>query len=245
MSSSETIIIIPCYNEELRLKTEEFQQYVKSTSYKLLFVNDGSKDGTLGVLQKLQKSSENIFVLNLEKNQGKGNAVRLGLLEAIKLGADKVCFLDADLSTPLSEMTRLIKTFEVKNPLVVMGSRIALLGNNIRRKAYRHYLGRLFATIASMALGIPVYDTQCGAKIFKVTEQLKLVLASPFTYPWVFDVELIGRLLFFGNGKYTEKNFLEVPLEIWEDVHGSKLKPSHMVSSGLALVKLGIKFRKQ
>ena len=106
-----------------------------------------------------------------------------------------------------------------------MGSRVRLLGRTIARSPVRHYLGRVFATFASLALDLPVYDTQCGAKVIRVTPGLLAALARPFRSAWVLDVELIGRLL---QGSATAEPvpasaFEEVPLLEYRDAPGSKV----------------------
>jgi dolichyl-phosphate beta-glucosyltransferase len=108
----------------------------------------------------------------------------------------------------------------------VFGSRVARLGSSIERNAWRHYLGRAYATVASIALGITVYDTQCGAKVFRVNETLVAALAEPFRSSWAFDVELLGRLLRGTPSTPGEPvtSFVEVPLDTWRDVAGSKLR---------------------
>ena len=92
--------------------------------------------------------------------------------------------------------------------------------------AWRHYLGRAYATLASMALGISVYDTQCGAKVFRVNETFVDALVQPFPSQWTLDVELLHRLL--GGGAAVPglpaTAFAELPLETWRDVGGSKLR---------------------
>src|SRR5204862_482251 len=85
------------------------------------------------------------------------------LARALDRGAEVVGYVDADLSTPVAEVARLLDEMEQRGVAVVMGARVALLGTAIQRRALRHYLGRLFATAASIILGLPVYDTQCGA----------------------------------------------------------------------------------
>jgi hypothetical protein len=101
---------------------------------------------------------------------------------------------------------------------VVIGARVGLMGHRIDRKVLRHYAGRIFATITSLVLGFDVYDTQCGAKVFANTPLLHRALATPFLGRWSFDVELLGRLAVEGID-----GFLEVPLDEWHDVGGSKL----------------------
>ena len=76
-----------------------------------------------------------------------------------------------------------------------------MMGTDIRRSAVRHYTGRLFATAGSLVLGVPVYDTQCGAKAFRVTDALRAALAEPFVSRWAFDVEVLGRLLRSTDGR--------------------------------------------
>ena len=132
--------------------------------------------------------------MRLASNQGKAEAVRRGILEAITDGPALVGFWDADLSTPLTVVDDFLDV-AAKRPDVdlILGSRVLLMGRDIRRRARRHYVGRVFATAASLALDLPVYDTQCGAKVFRVNEALRRVMSAPFRSPWVFDVEILAR----------------------------------------------------
>ena len=78
--------------------------------------------------------------------------------------------MDADLSTPFDELARLIDRLGRDERLTtVLGSRFRRLGADIQRSELRHYTGRVYATLASMALGVGIYDTQCGAKAFRAT----------------------------------------------------------------------------
>jgi hypothetical protein len=110
---------------------------------------------------------------------------------------------------------------------MVFGARVNLLGRNIRRDPLRHYLGRIFATTVSGVLGLPIYDTQCGAKLFRVTPGLEQICRDPFSTRWVFDVEMIARWIQMNryDCEYVKRTIYEFPLHNWEDVAGSKVKP--------------------
>ena len=117
-----------------------------------------------------------------------------------------------------------LKELKRKNDLVlVMGARVQLLGRIIARNKIRHYLGRVFATLASIVLKLPVYDTQCGAKLFVTTEAIAFAFNAPFISRWIFDVELIARLVFKSRVN-AFKSICEFPLEEWHDVKGSKIR---------------------
>ncbi|HUE71896.1 MAG TPA: glycosyltransferase, partial [Pirellulaceae bacterium] len=167
---SEVAVVIPCYNEAQRLPAEAIRAYLRDhPSISFVLVNDGSCDDTADVLGELAAEMPGqATVVSLEKNQGKAEAVRQGILAALENSPQFVGYWDADLATPLDEIDR-FRSILLERPelLVAMGSRVRLLGRRIERSAARHYLGRIFATCASLALAMPVYDTQCGAKLFR------------------------------------------------------------------------------
>ena len=223
-------IVVPCYNEEIRLDTGAFREYLsRSSSVNVIFVDDGSSDRTLDCLRLLQSEfPEKVDLLANTVNAGKAEAVRAGMLRA--LANPKVTiigFWDADLATPLHAVEDLLGVFS-SHPFVdiVFGSRVKLLGRDIERRAVRHYLGRVFATCASLVLGLPVYDTQCGAKLFRATPELANVLERPFLSRWIFDVELVARFIQVNHGGRDQvRNLIyEFPLNSWKDVPGSKLR---------------------
>jgi glycosyltransferase involved in cell wall biosynthesis len=220
-------LVVPCYNEAERLDGAAFMAYVDANpDTSLIFVDDGSKDATARVLAELAaQRPAAIHVLSLQPNRGKAEAVRQGMLQALAASAEIVGYLDADLSTPTSEMPRLLAAVERPGVQVAMGARIALLGNDIQRSAVRHYLGRVFASGASLILRARIYDTQCGAKLFRATPAVWAALGEPFLSRWAFDVEFLGRLL---AGTPTVPalaldSIVEVPLSVWHDIKGSKL----------------------
>lgn len=191
----KTVIIVPCYNEEKRINSEEFIDFLKiCQDVHFLFVNDGSKDRTLAILEKMAEKSGNCKIINQEKNQGKAFAVYSGFNTAFKEDCKYIGYWDADLATPLSCIPKFCALLETGPMQAVFGCRILRLGSNIKRSAFRHYIGRCFATLISLILKLPIYDSQCGAKIFCNSEELRKVFSTPFTTKWVFDVELIARI---------------------------------------------------
>jgi dolichyl-phosphate beta-glucosyltransferase len=238
-----TVVVVPCFNEEHRIDEEAFVVLAEQAEMHLLFVNDGSTDGTERLLDRLQVRSGQIDVLTLPRNMGKGEAVRLGLQRAIATGVPVVGYLDADLSTPGSELLRMLEILADRPEIeAVFGSRIARLGSRIRRSAIRHYTGRMFATVASLALGVAVYDTQCGAKVFRVNEQLQAAVAQPFRSPWSFDVILCQRM-FDGIGVVPglpPSSFVEMPLREWNHRDGSSVSVLGSAHALWDVVVLGV-----
>ena len=219
-------VIVPCYNEGSRLQIEEFCAYLKSNETNFVFVNDGSSDNTAEVLGRLQQVRPDLVsVLNETVNRGKSEAVRRGICFALECGCDYVGFWDADLATPLQEIPFFVQLLQENSQLeMVFGARVKLLGRHVERKAVRHYLGRLFATFVSQMLDLPIYDTQCGAKLFRVTTSSQALFGRPFLSRWVFDVEIIARYLAEVGQKTAANRIYEFPLHSWVDVTGSKLK---------------------
>ena len=223
-------LVVPCYNEASRLAPDAFHRFLAThPAAHLVLVDDGSDDGTAAVLERIRKAApEAVTWLKHPLRRGKAEAVRTGILAALERRADLVGFLDADLATPLAIVDDFLAVFETR-PAVefVLGSRVMLMGRDIRRRPVRHYLGRIFATAVSLALDLPVYDTQCGAKMLRVTADTAALFAAPFRSPWIFDVELIGRYLQLpvAPGEPARRNRLyELVLPVWHDRPGSKLR---------------------
>jgi dolichyl-phosphate beta-glucosyltransferase len=241
-------LVVPCYNEAARLKPADFHAFMERAGLMLLFVDDGSTDSTAEVLEQLCSALNGRgTLLRMPANGGKAEAVRQGMRRALEQGAEVTGYVDADLATPPAEMLRLQDWLERKSEAVGLGARVRLLGTNIRRRPLRHYLGRIFATLASLILRLPVYDTQCGAKIFARTPALEAALAEPFLSRWAFDVELIGRLC-VGTPTVpglSPERFVEMPLRTWEDVRGSKMRLRDVVRMGSDLVRIAWDLRRR
>ncbi|MFY9244083.1 MAG: response regulator [Polaribacter sp.] len=218
-------VVIPCYNEETRLLSKEFTDFIdKNSGYHLCFVNDGSKDKTLEVLNNLRKGREDfITVYDCEKNGGKAEAVRQGMLYMAKQeDLDYIGFLDADLSTDLTDFDDLVSTIENSNYKIVSGSRISRMGADITKESARKIISLSINFIIRKILKMDFKDTQCGAKIFH-KDVIEISFAKKFVTQWIFDVEIFRRItLHFGLEKAKEM-LCEQPLKRWIHADGSKL----------------------
>jgi glycosyltransferase involved in cell wall biosynthesis len=209
-------------------------------SVSFLGVNDGSRDKTEALLNALHVEFGHQFkALNLAKNSGKAEAVRQGMLFALKENEfDYVGYWDADFSTPLDEIDHFMAFCGgTLSHSIVMGSRIARLGSQVQRKMMRHYLGRIFSTLTSRILKLRVYDTQCGAKLIAANE-IENLFKIPFVSKWFFDVELLARFIVKHGREQTYKQVMEVPLTKWIEVGGSKLKAFDFLKVPLELFKI-------
>jgi dolichyl-phosphate beta-glucosyltransferase len=236
----KTTLVVPCYNEAKRLDVARFERFIREGKTRVLFANDGSTDATLEVLAPLVEAGAKVFTL--EKNSGKAEAVRQGMLRAAADGdTPYIGFWDADLATPLEELAR-FESFLEDDPTLEMvtGARVKLLGRHIDRRLSRHYIGRAGATAISGVLGLPVYDTQCGAKLFRANERMQRAFASPFLSRWIFDVEIIARYQkeFAAIGRDFRGALYEVPLGTWTDVDGSKVRPRDFARAMLDLWRI-------
>jgi glycosyltransferase involved in cell wall biosynthesis len=237
----KTVIVVPCFNESQRFFPGEFKKAVTEYPWlHFLFVNDGSTDNTSEVLEYLCYSfSPQLEKIQLERNSGKAEAVRQGFLVAFRMDAAYIGYWDADLATPLDVIPRFCEILEASGRKMVIGARVRLLGRKIERRRLRHYLGRIFGTCASMLIKLPVYDTQCGAKIFKNSAEPRKVFSTPFTVRWTFDVEILARFLVgerTSGGTPLIDSAVEYPLEHWKDIAGSKIRAVDFL---VALLELG------
>lgn len=241
------LLVVPCYNEAERLDLQGFRNArLERHRLEFVFVDDGSQDGTRGILEGLRRERpEAVHVIAYDQNQGKAEAVRRGVLHALSHAPDTVGYWDADLATPLSELPLFVEVLESHPEThMVFGSRVKLMGRTIRRRPWRHYIGRVFATAASMAVSLPVYDTQCGAKLFRATPLLQTVFEQPFVARWIFDVEIIARFIALDpcGADHAARSLYELPLRTWTDVRGSKLKAIDFVKAAVDLAVIRAKY---
>ncbi|MEN8834409.1 MAG: glycosyltransferase [Polaribacter sp.] len=220
------IIIIPCYNEVKRLDKQAYINFLKHTpDVNLVFSDDGSTDDTISVLNDIKNAYENrVHIYVSKRNQGKAEAIRSAVLyrKTQNLKSSKIAYIDADLSVSLEECYALSKNINEKFHFV-FGSRISKLDNTIYRSSFRHYSGRMVATVISNILDVSVYDTQCGCKIFK-SDLALTVFEKPFISKWLFDVEIFFRIINLYSKTELKHIAREIPLESWIDTGGSKVK---------------------
>jgi glycosyltransferase involved in cell wall biosynthesis len=236
---AQVAIVVPCYNEAMRLDLTAFSAFLRQTpEVRLIFVNDGSKDETLSVLAILNEAHPTqVEVLSLSRNSGKAEAVRQGLLYATASDTAYVGYWDADLATPLdaiTDFTRIAQRYTETE--VVYGARLQLLGHRVHRTLSRRIISRICARLARIAVGLPIGDTQCGAKLLRNTPRLAQCLARPFSAGWLFDVELFTRIA--ETAASSRQAFYEYPLPEWTEVPGSKVTGRAIRRAGLAMLRL-------
>lgn len=221
------VIVVPCFNEAKRINMSEFLKFAHGNLY-FVFADDGSTDGTTDYIRSQSQANQNIKVLRFDKNVGKANVIYNAFQKIFSQPSENLFshniaqaewfgYWDADLSTPLYEIQNMISysQFYEDDYKSVWGSRIYKLGSQIKRSNKRHYLGRLFATVAHLLLKIESYDSQCGAKLFK-RDVCHVAFQKSFISRWLFDVEILLRL--------QNHKIIEYPLKEWTDIEGSKVK---------------------
>lgn len=241
---TDTVVVVPCFNEEDRLRPSAFRRFAGENPWvRFHFVDDGSTDGTRRVLRSLVGGMPDAAGLRaLPANRGKAEAVRRGVVDAYDGRPAFVGYWDADLATPLAAIGDLREVLEERPRVdLALGSRVKLMGRDIERRSTRHYLGRVFASFASLATGLPVYDTQCGAKLLRANDTVRRLFASPFLSDWFFDVELLARYLHRRREEprsRVEEAIYELPLSRWRDVPDSRLGVGDMLRAPLVLARI-------
>lgn len=220
-------VVIPAYNEEKRLPQTlgNVLEYVKQQAYtsEVIVVDDGSCDRTVDVVESFRAAHPGVLLIRND-HRGKGYAVRTGMLAA---RGRIVLFSDADLSTPIQDIEKLLPWFD-RGYGIVIGSREGAGARRIKEPFYRHLMGRVFNLFVRILAVHGIDDTQCGFKAFRddiardvfsrmklYGENAKRVTGSMVTG---FDVEV----LFIGS-KSGEK-IKAVPVE-WRYGNESKVSP--------------------
>ena len=239
----KTCLIIPCYNEADRLDILPFENFLSAAkNFSICFADDGSTDDTRNVLHSFQsKFPGRVFLVTQDINRGKAEIVRAGVNAMYALSEfDYLGYFDADLSSPLSEAFSLVNFLDShSNCQVVFGSRISKTGAVIRKNYLRHFAGRLFSSMVNYYFNISLYDTQCGAKIFR-KEIAPLAFDEAFLSRWLCDIEIILRLRkSFDDG---DAFVSEYPLKTWINKKGSKIKLADLLKLPGELISIKKKY---
>lgn len=232
-------VVIPCYNEAQRLALDAFLEFARQTDdFRLIFVDDGSKDETISLLcGAMAALPDKVDALIMKENGGKAEAVRQGLKFAAKRGHKYIAFLDADLATPIDAVLDFASVAQRMPEIdVVFGSRKGGLGHRVYREFHRKIISKVCATLGRLATGLPISDTQCGAKLFRNTPAFWRALENPFSAGWLFDVELFLRIS--DPDKKKRNRFFEYPVIEWTEIPGSKIKSSDIIQSGFKMLGL-------
>jgi len=184
-------LIIPAYNEELRIagSLKRVLEFLEAQSYssEVIIVDDGSQDRTVEVVRKISQGKDRVKILQNGKNLGKGGAVQSGMLQA---KGEYLFFSDADLSVPIEMIGRLLTKLE-KGSDIVIGSRAkpeAVV--EIHQPFYREFMGRIFTRLSNWILGLSVSDFTCGFKGFR-REVARDLFSRQRLKNWSFDSETL------------------------------------------------------
>jgi len=192
MSSAppELSIVIPAFNEELRLPITlaEISAYIRASKREteVIVVDDGSTDRTADVANSFRGEIQRLRVVANDKNRGKGYSVRHGMVEA---RGRNVLFTDADLSAPIAEADKLLAALADND--VAIGSRALDRGLiSVHQSVFREYAGIIFNFIVRVILRLPFVDTQCGFKAFR-RERCRVIFQQQRIERFGFDPELL------------------------------------------------------
>lgn len=227
-SSPELSIVIPAFNEELRLPAtlERIAAYLKSShrDVEVLVVDDGSRDRTAALAESLRNQIPTLRVVPNGVNRGKGYSVRHGVQEA---RGRIVLFTDADLSAPIEEADKLVDALEQFD--VAIGSRAVNRGLiTVHESPFREFAGIIFNKIVRLILRLPFVDTQCGFKAF-VRERCQILFEQQTIERFGFDPELLYLArhhglraveipVRWGHSPATKVNMLRDSLQMFLDV---------------------------
>ncbi len=238
MNQPALAVIVPAFNEARRLTDNllTLLSYLQAfrPEAELIVVDDGSTDGTAEVAEGLFARLPDVTarVLRFAQNRGKGHAVRTGLLAT---QAPIALFSDADLSTPITEMPKVVEPIEAGNYDIVLGSRAldrSLIGH--RQPWRREQGGKVFNALVRLTTGLPFSDTQCGFKAFRM-EAARPILERAQIDGFGFDVELLFL------AQRAGLRMLEVPVR-WDHREGSKV---HIVRDSLRMFTEVVNLRRR
>lgn len=242
-------LVIPCFNESKRLNLPAYSTFIKThPAITFCFVNDGSTDTTGQILATFAENHplNDVQIVSLQSNMGKAEAVRQGVLAMLaekNNPADIVGFWDSDLATPLSEIDRFLQVFIDRESIqAVVGFRKHDPDALIQRSFSRKIIGAIMHTIIKHYIGLPIHDTQCGAKMFTSSLATK-IFETRFIARWIFDIEIFLRMKHFLGPNSLLENVEQLHLKAWHDVPGTKLRVRDVPKIFLELIRIKSNYR--
>jgi len=184
-------IIIPAYNEELRLPPalKRIHAYLlaKNVGAEVLVIDDGSSDGTARIVKEAGVRYPEVKLVSNGKNRGKGFSVRQGMLQA---RGEIALFTDADLSAPIEEADKLIAAISQQGCDGAIGSRAVRTMIQVQQSKLRQFAGIIFNRLVRLIARIDFIDTQCGFKAFR-RERARIIFEQQRVERFGFDPEVL------------------------------------------------------
>jgi dolichyl-phosphate beta-glucosyltransferase len=234
-------IVIPAYNEESKIiaTLESIIDFLskKNYSYEIIVVDDGSRDNTYHITKNFAEKNKNVLVLKNQKNEGKGSAIKKGVMSA---QGEYILFMDADHSTPINEIDKMLSLLESnKHYGFVFGSRYVNGAKILIKEPFlRILLGKIYHYIVKIFILRGVKDYNCGFKLFR-KNTAKNLFSQIFSKDYTFDVEL------FLLAKQLGYRYKEIPVT-WKHNSDSKVKPFiDGVKSLFSLIKIKLNYSKK
>lgn len=229
-------VIIPAYNEEKRLPSflSSVLMYAKKepSISELIVVDDGSSDGTSAYVQEQIQHAPNLRLVSQRENKGKGAAIKAGIEAAT---TDYVVFIDADGATKIDQFPKMLQAFQ-DGADVAVGNRWMKGANVHRSTMFRHISGWLNKTYMGF-FGLGAIDTMCGFKGYK-TSVARDLFSNLTEERWLFDTEIAYKAV------VKKYNIINFPVT-WESIDGSKLDTKTLLLSGVRILPLIQKIKKQ
>ena len=211
-------IVIPAYNEGARLGAtlEKVLAYVRQQGWtaEVIVVNDGSSDNTAEIVCAFREKNPEVRLLENPGNRGKGYSVRSGML---RTRGEVVVFSDADLSSPIEEMPKLLQALTAGADIAIGSRWLRAELQTQRQSAHRQLFGRVFNLLLRIVLGLQFKDTQCGFKAFS-RRAAQTILPHQQIERWGFDPEILFLARKFGF------RVEEVPV-LWGHCGGTRIHP--------------------
>ncbi len=229
MSHPRLSIVIPAYNESLRIEAalDRVLTCIEEQNWdaEVLVVDDGSTDDTVELVEHWMDFFPRVHLIRNPGNRGKGYSVRNGLLQA---AGDIVMFTDADLSAPMVEAERLISALNAGADVAIGSRWMDRARQTIHQPLYRQFFGRCFNAVTRLVMGLPFKDTQCGFKAFR-RESAQIIFRLQTIERWGFDPELlfIARKLGFritevpvtwGHDERSRMSYLKDGMKMLEEM---------------------------